>query len=329
MDLLQHIGDFDRPFLYGMDSAGKEAVVGSVALVDLMPRIVPEDCPTADFRVVQAARTSYGQGTKSASDDRGLIRYLMRLRHSTPFEMPRFVFRLRMPKFVYAQFFRHRTNEHGDLVIESSDEAMRKFVSMNEYSARYSIVPDMYYIPVEWRKQSSTNKQGSGGRFELPDDLRLTKVADDAVRVAYEAYKHLIGSGVARELARVVLPVASVTEFYVSVDLWNLLGFLKLRLAPDAQFEIRVLAEEMLKILKLACPVSVEAWEAYSRFAVNLSKMEIDAIRSFLDLDSWEGAGSSASTLMQEFEKFLVDNAGHLSKREAGELIAKLRGDNG
>ncbi|MGP1309774.1 MAG: FAD-dependent thymidylate synthase, partial [Phycisphaerales bacterium] len=178
---------------------------GLCALIDVMPRLVPEG-QTADQAIVQAARVSYGAGTKKVNEDRGLIRYLMRHRHTTPFEMVEFKFHVRMPIFVARQWIRHRT------------------ANVNEYSARYSIVPDRFYRPDrdDIRQQSKTNRQG---RDEVIDDATADAFLKYLERAEslHEEYLKLTEQGLAREIARVGLPQSVYTEWYWKIDLHNLL----------------------------------------------------------------------------------------------------------
>jgi thymidylate synthase (FAD) len=244
---------------------------GFVALVDAMPRLVPQG-QTADAAVVQAARVSYGQGTKKVSEDRGLIRYLLRHRHTTPFEMLEFKFHVAMPIFVARQWIRHRT------------------ASVNEYSARYSIVPDRFYKPTidQVRKQSASNRQGGDERFvpdaaAHPDEARTAeeflRYLDDA-EAMYERYQKLTEAGVSREMARIALPVSVYTEWYWKCDLHNLLRFLSLRMDHHAQEEIRVYAEAMYALLQPIVPLTMEAFRDYELGSVRLTRLELDALRS-------------------------------------------------
>ncbi len=235
---------------------------GFVALVDAMPRLVPQG-KTADFAIVQAARVSYGEGTKHVSEDRGLVRYLMRHRHSTPFEMVEFKFHIAMPVFVARQWIRHRT------------------ANVNEYSARYSILPDRFYRPgIEAvRKQSKSNRQGGDEAIDAgtaEDFLKLLERAE----ALYQEYLGLTERGVARELARAALPVSVYTEWYWKCDLHNIFHFLSLRMDPHAQIEIRVFANAMYELLKPIVPVAAEAFEDYRLEGMNLTKLEIEAIRT-------------------------------------------------
>ncbi len=250
---------------------------GFVRLVDMMPRLVPEG-QTADMAIVQAARVSYGQGTKKVSEDRGLIRYLLRHQHTTPFEMIRFKFHLRLPIFVWRQATRHRTADEAEVEITSTDDAMRKFVGMNEYSARYSIVPEEMFLPDPFRKQSASNKQG--GEEPVDEDLNRryqSAVAHDQV-LARTLYDDMLKDGVSRELARTHLPLSTITELYLSMDLWNLMRFLKLRTDPHAQKEIREVADRMAFLLRKTCPISYEAWLDYMVNAHLFTEAQMDLL---------------------------------------------------
>ena len=235
---------------------------GFVALVDSMPRLVPEG-QTADQAIVQAARVSYGEGTKKLTEDRGLVRYLLRHRHTTPFEMVEFKFHVAMPIFVARQWIRHRT------------------ANVNEYSARYSIVPDKFYRPTldNVRKQSTTNRQGGEETIEVETAESFLELLEDSEKL-YARYLELTEQGVARELARAALPVSVYTEWYWKCDLHNLLHFLSLRMDPHAQQEIRVYAEAMYELIKPICPVACEAFEQYRMEGLHLTKLEIEAIQT-------------------------------------------------
>lgn len=235
---------------------------GLCSLIDVMPRLVPEG-HTADQAIVQAARVSYGAGTKKVNEDRGLIRYLLRHRHTTPFEMVEFKFHVRMPIFVARQWIRHRT------------------ANVNEYSARYSIVPDRFYRPTreDIRQQSKTNRQG---RDEPIDDATadaFLKYLERAEEL-HEEYLKLTEQGLAREIARIGLPQSVYTEWYWKIDLHNLLRFLSLRIDEHAQKEIRDFARAMLALIEPMCPWTVEAWRDYELESVRLTRLEIEAIRA-------------------------------------------------
>ena len=222
---------------------------GFVRLVDSMG---------GDNAIVQAARVSYGQGTSKVSQDRGLIRYLMRHRHTTPFEMVEFKFHCKMPIFVARQWVRHRT------------------ANINEYSLRYSEARDEFYYPEpkNIQFQSALNKQGRSG--EVPKDLKQ-KVLDyfkDISERSFSMYQELNEAGIARELARSILPVNIYTEWYWKNDLHNLLHFIGLRSDNHAQYEIRVFSDAMASSVKLIAP---HAWEAYQDYVVKgmrFSKIE-------------------------------------------------------
>ncbi len=235
---------------------------GLVALVDVMPRLCPVG-KTADYAIVQAARVSYGEGTKQVNEDRGLIRYLARHRHTTPFEMVEFKFHHCMPIFIARQWIRHRT------------------ANVNEYSARYSIVQDRFYRPTAdyIRKQSLVNRQG---RDEPLDNLTADEFLAylDKTEALYADYQNLTDKGVAREIARIGLPISAYTEWYWKIDLHNLFHFLSLRMDPHAQQEIRDYATAMYELIKPIVPIAAEAFVDYNLEGMHLTKLEIDAIKS-------------------------------------------------
>lgn len=235
---------------------------GMVALVDAMPRLVPTES-TADAAIVQAARVSYGQGTKKVSEDRGLIRYLLRHRHTTPFEMVEFKFHVVMPIFIARQWIRHRT------------------ANVNEYSARYSVVPDRFYRPSvdNVRQQSMLNRQGGEEPVDVGTAQEFLAYLDKA-QAQYAEYERLLEKGVSRELARIALPVNVYTEWYWKCDLHNLLHFLSLRMDAHAQQEIRDYATAMYHLIKPIVPITAEAFEDYRLGGVNLSKLELEALRT-------------------------------------------------
>ncbi|MHB1866462.1 MAG: FAD-dependent thymidylate synthase [Thermoplasmata archaeon] len=231
---------------------------GYVVLVDYMGN---------DAAIVQAARVSYGQGTRSVRDDRGLIRYLLRHRHTTPFEMVEFKFLVRLPIYVARQWIRHRT------------------ASVNEYSARYSILPDEYDLPSPEavRKQSETNRQGRGDPLAPEVVERFRTDLDRVARSAYTAYEKALADGVARETARLLLPVAYYTEWYWKINLHNLFHFLSLRLDPHAQEEIRAYAVEIAAMARTVAPVAMEAFEDFQIGGVDFSRSEQRALRALLE----------------------------------------------
>jgi thymidylate synthase (FAD) len=235
---------------------------GLVALLDVMPRFAPVG-KTADFAIVQAARVSYGHGTKQVNEDRGLIRYLARHRHTTPFEMVEFKFHHVMPIFVARQWIRHRT------------------ANVNEYSARYSVVKDRFYRPSleSLRQQSATNRQGGTEQVDAMTADEFNRYLD-AVEAHYADYQRMLDKGVARELARIGLPLSVYTEWYWKIDLHNLLHFLSLRMDPHAQQEIRDYANAMFALIQPIVPIAAEAFLDYNFHSVRLSRLEIEALRT-------------------------------------------------
>ena len=230
---------------------------GFVRLVDMMGD---------DSAIVQAARTSYGKGTKTFSEDRKLIRYLMRNRHTSPFEMVEFKFHIKLPIFVARQWIRHRT------------------ANVNEYSGRYSEMKNEFYLPeVESvRKQSLTNKQGRDDEELSPNEANeFIAELEKSNSLQFESYQNFIDKGIARELARINLPLSIYTEWYWKIDLHNLFHFLKLRLDSHAQLEIRLYAEVIAEILKEKVPLAYEAFEDYILEAVSFSKKEQIALSKF------------------------------------------------
>jgi thymidylate synthase (FAD) len=222
---------------------------GFVRLVDSMG---------GDDAIVQAARVSYGQGTSKVSQDRGLIRYLMRHRHTTPFEMVEFKFHCKMPIFVARQWVRHRT------------------ANINEYSLRYSEARDEFYYPEpeNIQFQSALNKQGRSG--EVPPELKQ-KVLDyfkENSERSFTMYQDLNEAGVARELIRSLLPVNIYTEWYWKNDLHNLLHFIGLRSDSHAQYEIRVFSDAMAHYVKEKAPFAWEAYQDYVVHGMRFSKIE-------------------------------------------------------
>ena len=256
----------ETPLRDVMDGASRWSIPihehGFIALVDAMPRLVPQG-HTADFAIVQSARVSYGQGTKQVSEDRGLVRYLMRHRHSTPFEMVELKFHVVMPIFVARQWIRHRT------------------ANVNEYSARYSIVPDRFYRPSvdDIRQQSATNRQGGDAPVDVGTAEQFLQLLDRAEE-NYAEYLKLTEQGLAREIARAALPVSVYTEWYWKCDLHNLFHFLSLRMDPHAQIEIQDYARAMYRLLKPIAPVACEAFEDYRLNAMHLTGLEIESLRT-------------------------------------------------
>jgi thymidylate synthase (FAD) len=235
---------------------------GLVALVDVMPRMAPAG-KTADYAIVQAARVSYGAGTRQVNEDRGLIRYLARHRHTTPFEMVEFKFHHVMPIFVARQWIRHRT------------------ANVNEYSARYSVVRDRFYHPSaeNVRKQSATNRQGGDEPMDPATAREFLAYLEDIER-GYAKYEQFLQKGVAREIARIALPASVYTEWYWKIDLHNLFHFLSLRMDEHAQQEIRDYANAMFELVRPVVPIAAEAFLDYNLGSIHLSRLEAEALRA-------------------------------------------------
>jgi thymidylate synthase (FAD) len=229
---------------------------GFVKLIDHMPR------ENMDQSIVQAARVSYGDGTTTTRGDRGLIRYLIRHWHTSPFEYPEFKFHIKCPIFIARQMFRHRT------------------ASVNEVSARYSVVPEEYYEPKVFRGQSETNKQGSDGIVNI--STRISTHLEDG----FKLYRALLDEGVCREQARIVLPQATYTEFYFKMDLHNLMHFLHLRMDAHAQEEIRDYANAIHDLIQPLVPVTMEAFKDFRLDAIQLSGPEIHSFKTKEPIES-------------------------------------------
>jgi len=255
---------------------------GFVRLVDAMGD---------DRRIVQAARVSYGEGTKTVREDAALIDYLMRHRHTSPFEMVEFTFHVKAPIFVVRQWFRHRT------------------ASVNEISARYSVLKDEFYEPApeELRAQSEINKQAGEGRLPAAEAERAAELLTAAGRDVYARYRELLELGLAREQARSVLPVGIYTEFYWKQDLHNLLHFLKLRLDRHAQAEIRTYARAIAGFVQARVPLVWRSFEEHVLDARTLSASERAVLAELLDrrayADALAQAGLSGSRVREALEK--------------------------
>jgi thymidylate synthase (FAD) len=244
-----------------------------------------------DSAVVQAARVSYGKGTKKVTEDRGLIHYLMRHRHSTPFEMCEIKFHVKLPIFVARQWIRHRT------------------ANVNEYSARYSILDREFYIPApeQLAAQSASNRQGRGDVLQGAEAARVLDLLKRDSERAYDDYAWMLNEsedgaavdadrqGLARELARMNLSLNFYTQWYWKVDLQNFMHFLSLRADAHAQYEIRVYAEAMLDVLQRWVPLTAEAFDQHRLHAVSLSKNAIEVVRRRLRGESVSEAESGLS----------------------------------
>ncbi len=255
-----------------------------------------------DAAVVQAARVSYGKGTKKVSEDRGLIHYLMRHRHTTPFEMCEIKFHVKLPIFVARQWIRHRT------------------ANVNEYSARYSILDNEFYIPApdQLAAQSRSNRQGRGEVLSGAEAHRVLELLRADAERAYRGYVELLNEdeegrivdtarqGLARELARMNLSLNFYTQWYWKTDLYNLLHFLGLRADPHAQYEIRAYAEAMIAMVERWVPITAEAFRQYRIGGTLLSAAGLAVVKRLI-------AGETVSQ----------DESG-MSKREWSELMAVL-----
>ncbi len=249
-----------------------------------------------DSSIVQSARVSYGKGTKSITEDKGLIRYLMRHSHTSPFEMVEFKFHVKLPIFVARQWIRHRT------------------ANVNEYSGRYSEMKDEFYIPEpeQIRTQSAVNKQGRASE-PMPRDesAKIIDKYEKIQKILFADYTDLLDTGLARELARINLPLSTYTEWYWKIDLHNLFHFLRLRLDVHAQYEIRVYAEAMAKIVKEIVPLAYEAFEDYILNKYVFSASESQVLKKMI--------GSNVITDENELKSF------GLSKGEIREFIEKIK----
>lgn len=258
-----------------------------------------------DSAIVQAARVSYGKGTKQVSKDAGLIRYLMRHWHTTPFEMCELKLHVKLPMFVARQWIRHRT------------------ANVNEYSARYSVLDREFYIPNEAQlaTQSTVNNQGRGETLTGEEAEQALKwLREDADR-CYDHYQAMLNEdqagntldedkkGLARELARMNLPVNAYTQWYWKIDLHNLFHFLHLRADPHAQYEIRVYADAIFEVVKKWLPIAAQAFEDYRMGAAHLSAQGVNVVSRML-----------------KGEEVTQENSG-LSPREWRELMATLEQD--
>jgi len=272
---------------------------GFVRLVDVMGD---------DSSVVQAARVSYGKGTKSVREDKRLINYLMKHRHTSPFEMVEFKFHCKMPIFVARQWIRHRT------------------ASVNELSGRYSVMKDEVWepSPSDLRKQSQLNKQCSTQEtVGEPHASKIIQEFKEDQRRLFEHYNSYLESGIAREIARANLPLSTYTEWYWKIDLHNLFHFLELRLAPEAQREIRVYAEAISEFVKRKCPLSWEAFEEHSLNGVRFSRSEIAILRSVIK-ENWLMDKIEEMRLNQLKKEGLSDSS---IRVELTELREKLTGE--
>ena len=230
---------------------------GFVRLVDYMG---------GDARIVQSARVSYGAGTKTYRQDRGLIHYLIKNWHTSPFEQVQLTFHTKMPIFVARQWVRHRT------------------ARLNEISGRYSVMKDEFYVPEPQHVcyQSESNKQGRSEALPAWEARQVIDAMESEQRQMYQNYDSLLEKNVARELARTNLPNSLYTEWYWQIDLHNLFHFLRLRMDPPAQYEIRVYAEAMAECAKAVAPMAYEAFEEHILGSVSFSRAECEALAQLL-----------------------------------------------
>lgn len=274
---------------------------GFVGLVDHMG---------SDADIARSARVSYGKGTKTVRQDRGLIRYLVKHKHTSPIEMAEIKFHIKLPIFVMRQLVRHRT------------------ASLNEISARYSELPNEFYIPEirNLKPQSEENNQGRAGEFSTEEAIAYRDMIAKSCEDSYAVYEKLIaprenGLGVAREIARGVLPVNIYTEVYWKQDLKNLLHLIRLRIDPHAQWEIQQFAQAMYDLIQPLYPDVIEAFEDYERESTTISKSEKALLSAILK--------KNGSTVVEKLEDLKNDyssekdflNEWGISKRELKDFM--------
>jgi thymidylate synthase (FAD) len=294
----QEAEHLERPISKSLDEVlGKPFKVlddGFIRVVDYMG---------SDESIVQAARVSYGKGTKKIHEDRGLIRYLMRHHHTTPFEMCEIKFHVRVPMDCWRQWIRHRT------------------ANVNEYSTRYSVAIDSAAATNEedWRIQTPGNRQGSAGFADSNTGKELTEQERKIQTEAREVYEERLAKGIAREQARKDLPLSTYTEAYWKIDLHNLLHFLYLRMDAHAQYEIRKYAEVMgHEIVAKWCPLT---WEAFMDYRVNSSgftRLEMEIVQELM-----KDSGDAAINLAKSFG-WIKEDGSVKRNREREEFEAKL-----
>ena len=273
---------------------------GFICLVDVMGD---------DSSVVQAARVSYGEGTKKMSDDRTLIRYLLRHRHTTPFEMAEIKILIRVPMDCWRQWIRHRT------------------ASVNEYSTRYSLAIDSAQAtpPDQWRAQATNNRQGSAGLMSIDAGEQLTELERELLQKARQVYQERIDRGVAREQARKDLPLSTYTEAYWKIDLHNLLHFLALRMDSHAQLEIRDYATTLgEQIVKPLFPLVWEAFIDYRLGSDSMSRLEREVTQRLMSVAATRGL---VPPLSNELFQEVQDESwrGLTRSRERDECATKLQ----
>jgi thymidylate synthase (FAD) len=289
----------DRPRVEALDQIlGQPLKVlddGFVRVVDYMG---------SDESIVQAARVSYGKGTRKVSEDRGLIRYLMRHRHTTPFEMCEIKFHVRVPMDCWRQFIRHR------------------MVSVNELSTRYSIAIDSEQKTPhdQWRGQSTSSRQGSEGFIDPKKGKELSATEAQLIAHARSVYEERLAAGVAREQARKDLPLSTYTEAYWKIDLHNLFHFLSLRMDAHAQLEIRDYAKTMgYEVVRRWCPIAWEAFLDYRVETMSLTRLDMQIVGAL-----GQGDAARAIVLATEFGWLARGEKGLKRNRERAELETKL-----
>jgi thymidylate synthase (FAD) len=255
-----------------------------------------------DAAIVQAARVSYGAGTKTPSEDSALIAYLMRHRHSTPFEMCEIKLHVKLPIFVARQWIRHRT------------------ASVNEYSARYSILDREFYIPrpEDILKQSSANKQGGGEPVAGEDAEAFRGTLTDVCAGAFDVYDNANSIDVARETARIGLPLSTYTQWYWKVDLHNLLNFLSLRADPHAQAEIRAYADVILDLVRQWVPATYAAFDEHRLGAVTFSRTAMRVLKTLI------GCVVDKDEMGEADREMLMDLSVDLPRREREDFLRAL-----
>lgn len=245
-----------------------------------------------DFDIANAARISYGKGTKTVNDDESLIRYLVRNRHTSPLEQACATFIIKLPIFVMRQLIRHRT------------------AKLNEYSGRYSVMPEEYYVPLKIRSQSTSNKQGSDGTLESGSSNNWMNRYHNLLDSCTRLYQDGINMGMAKELARICLPVSQYTICIWQMDLHNLMNFLRLRLDKHAQQEIVDYADPIYKLLREHFPATIKAFEDYILNSMTFSASEIRLLKKYFQ--------NSVPRIHIDSDK---DN---MSQREINEFLEKM-----
>ena len=282
---------------------------GFVRLVDTMG---------SDGDIADAARVSYGKGTRAVSDNKNLIRYLIRHKHTSPIEMASVKFHLKLPIFVMRQLIRHRT------------------ASVNEYSGRYSVMSNDCYIPEEdyIQPQSQTNNQGRDGELSDTWKTKYKTIIRDITNKAVVAYRSLVGEGsfgdpgLSRELSRIVLPVSNYTECYWKIDLHNFFHFCRLRMDSHAQQEIQDYAIAMFNLVKPHFPIATEAFEDYSLHSKSFSRIEMVVLQHvFAHFPLMQHSSGYVQNILSYIDELQKENSlgFNLSKREWTEFKEKLK----